>query len=389
VTVRRWGAAAAILVVGVLVVGAPTAAADHQAGHEPPPGPAKVAFAPDFPALTDAEWGFALGGFGGIERGAPVTRTPVIFVHGNNVDHADWYPVRDDFRAAGWTDQEMWALSYNGLGNNNGSSPARANPERDAEHAEMGGDGAARVTANDVNVADLHAFIRAVQDYTGIARVALVGHSLGVTVIRKTLLVHPELRPDLVAVVAIAGGNHGTSLCPPGSEGQVHGCDELARGSAWLDELNGPDGAHETYGPARWLTVYDGTGAGDVAYVGPDYADSPALRGADNRTFPGMDHNGLRLDPDVVAVYRGFLEDTDAAWPRGRPEPLPAAGPGDAPGGAPATPGPNEPTTAGAPADSAGRLPATGGGVGAAALATLLAAVSAPRRRRCAPNSPR
>ena len=32
---------------------------------------------------------------------------PVIFVHGNNVDHADWYVVRDDFRAAGWTDQEL------------------------------------------------------------------------------------------------------------------------------------------------------------------------------------------------------------------------------------------------------------------------------------------
>ena len=41
-------------------------------------------------------------------------------MHGNNVDAADWYVVRDDFRAAGWTDQEMYALSYNGLGGENG-----------------------------------------------------------------------------------------------------------------------------------------------------------------------------------------------------------------------------------------------------------------------------
>lgn len=349
--------------VGLLVcwtVAAPPAMASHQSGHTEPQGPAKVRFAGDFPELLDSEWGFVIGGFGGIERGAPLHHVPVVFVHGNNVDHADWYPVRDDFLAAGWTDQELWALSYNGLGGNNGSTPVRGNPERDAEHTEMGWDGTTRVTANDVNVPDLVAFIEAVLDYTGAERFSIVGHSLGVTIARKAMLVRPDLAARVDAVVAIAGANHGTTFCPPGSEGQVHSCDEIAAGTPWLEELNGPDGSLETYGDIRWLTIYDGSGAGDVAYVGPDYADSPTLRGADNRAFEGMDHNGLRLAPEIVAEYREFLEQgtltTSAPSP---PEPTVV-----------------DDTLADRPAptdDGAARLPATGSGLAIMAIALPLA----------------
>ncbi|MBC7375435.1 MAG: alpha/beta fold hydrolase, partial [Frankiales bacterium] len=203
-----------------------------------PQGPAAVRFAPDVPAVMDAEWGWQVGGFGGVRRKAPLRHVPVIFVHGNNVDAADWYPVRAAFRAAGWSDQELWALSYNGLGGSNGTALRTANPERDAEHRAMGKDAATYVTEDDVNVKDLAAFIATVQRYTGSQRFMLVGHSLGVTLARETLRVQPGLRPDLVAFVGIAGGNHGTSLCPPGSEGNVVSCDEIAAGTAWLARLN-------------------------------------------------------------------------------------------------------------------------------------------------------
>lgn len=299
-----------ILVVAALA-GTGTAAADHAGGHSEPLGPAKVRFPADFPALKDHEWGFALGGFGGTRRGEAPGHVPVIFVHGNNVDHGDWYPVRDDFRAAGWSDQALWALSYNGLGANNGTALFRDNPERDAEHAEMGSDGVARVTSNDVNVPDLYDFVLAVRAYTGSRKFSLVSHSLGVTLARKMLKVHPELRADLVAFVGIAGGNHGTSFCPPGSEEQLNSCDEIAADTPWLADLNGADGGDETYGPARWLTVYDGSGAGDPAFAG-SYAQSPRLEGADNREFPYTYHNDLRLDPAIVAEYRVFLEQAEA-----------------------------------------------------------------------------
>jgi pimeloyl-ACP methyl ester carboxylesterase len=288
---------------------APAARAEEYRGE--PQGPAKVRFGPGFPALADSEWRFRIGGFGGVRRHAPLRHVPVVFVHGNNVDHADWYPVRDAFRKAGWTDQELWALSYNGLGGNNGTALHTANPERDAEHREMGWDGITRVTSNDVNVPDLYAFVRAVQAYTGSKRFSLVAHSLGVTLARKTLKVHPSLRRDLVAFVGIAGANDGTAFCPEGSQGQVASCDEIAAGSPWLAALNGPGGSDETYGPARWLTVYDGTGVGDPGYAGPAYAESPALEGATNTTFPYTYHNDLRLDPAIVAYYREFLESAE------------------------------------------------------------------------------
>jgi triacylglycerol esterase/lipase EstA (alpha/beta hydrolase family) len=297
-----------------------TSPAAAEPEHVAPQGPAKVAFGPGFPHLVDHEWGFALGGFGGTGAGAPRQHFPVIFVHGNNVDAADWYVVRDDFRAAGWTDQELYALSYNGLGGENGTATMRTQPERDQEHVAMGWDGNTRITNNTVNVPDLYDFIRAVQAYTGSAKFSLVTHSLGVTLARKVLKDHPELRRDVVAFVGIAGGNHGTSFCPPGSEDQLVSCNEIAAGTPWLADLNGPDGADETFAGPKWLTVYDGGGAGDPAYAGPTYAASPQLRGADNRTYPGTYHNDLRIDPTIVAEYRVFLEQADAAA-RGLPAP--------------------------------------------------------------------
>jgi hypothetical protein len=300
-----------ILAVVLAALTAP-AHASHEVGHDRPQGPAAVRFPADFPVLADGEWDFRLGGWGGMRAGGARAHVPVIFVHGNNVDAADWYPVRDDFHAAGWTDQEMYALSYNGLGGSNGSALFRDNPERDAEHTSMGWDGMTRVTANDVNVPDLYAFIQAVRGYTGSPRFSIVAHSLGVTLARKTLKVYPSLRADLVAFVGIAGANDGTSFCPPGSEGHVHSCDEIAAGTQWLADLNGENGSDETYAPARWMTVFDGTGVGDPAYLGP-YARSPELVGADNREYPFAYHNDLRLDPAIVADYRAFLEAAEAA----------------------------------------------------------------------------
>lgn len=297
------------------LLASPGAQASHSGGHTPPQGPAKVRFAADFPALIDHEWDFAIGGFGGTARGAPLKHVPLIMVHGNNVDHADWYPVRDRFKQAGWTDQELWALSYNGLGAANGTAVATPNPERDDEHAEMGWDGSARVTSNDINVPDLYDFVLAVRAYTGSNKFSIVSHSLGVTLARQMLKRHPELRHDVVAFVAIAGANHGTSFCPEGSQGQLNSCDEIAAGTPWLANLNGTDASDETYPPARWLTVYDGTGAGDPAFEGPLYAQSPRLKGADNREFPGTYHNDLRMDPVIVSKYRAFIEAAEAAMP--------------------------------------------------------------------------
>jgi len=336
-------------VVALVVTTASGALAEPE--HQRPQGPAKVAFAPDFPHLVDHEWQFPLGGFGGIRRGAPLRHVPVVFVHGNTVDAADWYVVRDDFRAAGWTDQELFALSYNGLGSNNGFGVRRLQPERDQEHLAMGSD-SVTLTNDDGNVPDLVDFLTAVRAYTGSSKFVIIAHSLGVTLARKVLKVHPELRADLVAFVAIAGPNHGTSLCPPGSEGNVVSCNEIAAGTAWLAELDGPDGRDETYAPAQWLTISDGSGAGDPAYAGPPYADSPRLEGADNRTYPGRYHNDLRIDADIVAAYRAFVTRAELPYLAALGAVVPPAVAGAAGGVTP------RPVVAGS---RSSRLPATGG----------------------------
>lgn len=315
----------AAMIVALLSLSA-LAHAESLAGHVKPFGPAKVRFAKDFPKLKDTEWSFPLGGFGGIRKGYPLKHVPVIFIHGNNVDHADWYLVRDDFRKAGWSMQELWGLSYNGLGNDEGNTVSRDNIEGKAEHAEMKGDGIGRIANNDISaVPDLYQFIMAVRAYTGSKKFTLVSHSLGVTVARKTLKAHRELRKDLVAFVGIAGGNHGTSLCPPGTETLVYACDEVAANTPWLAALNGgpggpggPGGTDETYPPGKWMTIYDGSGVWDAAFAGT-YAESPVLNGADNRKFPMTNHNALRVGESFVALYRDFIQKAEMPYRRGLP----------------------------------------------------------------------
>jgi pimeloyl-ACP methyl ester carboxylesterase len=170
----------------------------------------------------------------------------------------------------------------------------KANPQA----LDNGGHGA----ANDVNVPDLIAFVRAVMAYTGSKQVQIVAHSLGVTIVRKMLYAHPDLRRNVVAAVMIAGANHGTTVCR-GLETSYYGCDEIAPGTTWLAQLNA---AGEAPGPTCWMSVYDGA-TGDPFFVGPD-ATSPHLDGAYNLTFPGFYHNDLRVDPRPVAAYSAFLK---------------------------------------------------------------------------------
>jgi len=244
-------------------------------------------------------------------------RTPVIFVHGNVVDAGDWYPALPVFAELGYTMCELWGLSYNGVGSNNGGAYFTRNATASSERGDAGN--SARITNNELNVPDLAAFIKAVLAYTRAKRFSLVSHSLGVTLARFTLKRHPELLEDLEAFVGIAGGNDGTTLCRgnepllgAGLGTYLMSCDEITPDmpgvydNQWLDELNAGD---ETPGDARYMTVSDGSGAGDIAFLGPD-APSPLLEGALNCTFEGASHNDLRLDPVIASVYAAFVAGT-------------------------------------------------------------------------------
>jgi pimeloyl-ACP methyl ester carboxylesterase len=275
------------LVLALLVLGAPAAQAGHAGGHcRPAEAPAD--FASGFPDLLDAEWGYRLGGWGGEREGRAPARHAVVFVHGNGRDASDWdepgQSVRARFRTAGYGPYDLWALSYNG----------------------KGGDAfTACRTDNTRNVPDLAAFLQAVLAYTGAPRVDVVAHSLGVTLTRATLKAHPALAGRIRAFVAIAGPNHGTPLCLGWGARQVS-CDELAPGSRFLRDLNGPEGLGEAPAGIRTLVVASADGS-DTFYPGP-WASSPHLRGAQVLLLPRLGHDALRVAEAAVAGYLAFLQ---------------------------------------------------------------------------------
>jgi MYXO-CTERM domain-containing protein len=301
--------------------GSPVCGPSQAAADEPQIGrndmgsryPAPIYFAPDFPVFADSDVNTtlgAVGGFGGIRKGAPLHHTPVIFVHGNQADAQNWLDTMLQFQQqAGYTMQEMYALSYNGLGNYYAGAPEQLTPSsldqayitQNSNVLANGGHGA----GNEDNVPDLCRFVEEVQWYTGSRQVDIVAHSLGVTIARRLMQIYPSLAKDVTAFVGVAGGNHGTTVCT-GLSTSYYGCDEIAPNAEWLAKLNA---GGETYAPTRWMTVYNGA-EGDP-FFGPTLEQSPTLAGADNRQFHGTVHgdyhNDLRVDPPEVDTYVAFV----------------------------------------------------------------------------------
>jgi pimeloyl-ACP methyl ester carboxylesterase len=284
-----------------------------QTGNSTPPQ-APSYFAKDFPKIEDSRLKVPVGGFGGLHKHAALHHTPVIFIHGNQADAQNWLsPMLQFQRLAGYSMQEMYAISYNGLGNFYAGAPAQPLTTPDQDYVQQnpnalanGGHGA----ANEDEIPDVCRFIQAVMAYTGSLKVDIVTHSLGVTIVRKLLVYYPSLRNDVTAFVAIAGGNHGTSVCR-GIQDSYYGCNEIAPDTPWLADLNKHG---ETPGPTKWMTVYDGS-AGDPFFDPPYDEGSPALAGALNKTYAGAYHNDLRVDPTEVDDYLAFLLQHGQAGP--------------------------------------------------------------------------
>ena len=222
------------------------------------PPPALRDFAADFTPPISNETGIPVSGFGGKDGGG-VSHVPVIFVHGNTVGPDYWLPMRAAFKAAGYTDDELWAVGY-------GWESTRA-----LDNATL-------------SAVTLERFVAAVQDYLGkksghrVERFDVVSHSLGVTVAREWLR-QANRTHSVRAFVGIAGANHGVWTSGPDTRGQNRVVSfELYPGSPWLAQLNA---AGETPGPTHYFTLYDGGGWADVLFPKPTQ-DSSALAGATN-----------------------------------------------------------------------------------------------------------
>jgi pimeloyl-ACP methyl ester carboxylesterase len=287
------------------------AAAAHKVAHCKPLA-ADVGFAPDFPRLQDQEWDYPVGGWGGISKGHVLQHRPVLFIHGNTRDANDWdepgQSVKQRFLDAGYSMQELWAISYNGKSTRLASSPSQC-----ATNAQG-------------NLPDVAAFVEAVGKYTGAPKLDIVAHSLGVVLARKVMAEYPHLSRLIERFVAIAGPNHGTTVCRRAwliwliGWKEFMGCDEITPGSPWLRSLNGSRGEKEARGPTKYLTIYEGTGMDRFylpwlffLHIGDQ--DSPALQGAQNHTLPGLTHDELRFHPAATSLYLGFVQQNNASSP--------------------------------------------------------------------------
>src|SRR5215211_1159182 len=165
---------------------------------------AGTTFPPGFPTILDASLGTPVIGFGGA---GPVTRTPVILLHGNNDTpyptacnpFGDVQALADHLLANGYASSEVWALGYQG-------------DQCDLLADQTRRSGPAHTTL--ANVPDLRAFVHAVLRFTGAKRVDIVGHSLGGTLAREWL--RQDHAHHLVRhLVTIDSPNHGIVNCSP------------------------------------------------------------------------------------------------------------------------------------------------------------------------------
>ncbi|HEX4873113.1 MAG TPA: chitobiase/beta-hexosaminidase C-terminal domain-containing protein [Nevskiaceae bacterium] len=260
--------------------------------------PALRDFPPGYTPPYSSETEQPMPGFGG---SGPLTQTPILFVHGNTVSARYWLPARRHWLEQGVPSSALWALGY-------------------------GWDNVRYFDSADLSVESLDRMVTSVLEHLSrengrtVHQLDLIGHSLGVTLVRQWLK-QTNSWHKVRNFIGAAGANDGVWTASADSRGQNRGVAfELHPGSPWLAQLNR---GGETPGPTRYLTLYDGTGWGDVLFP-PGFEDSSALEGADNLAYNRVhgthfDHLELPRVPETL--------DAMLAWLREAPEPLPQASP--------------------------------------------------------------
>jgi pimeloyl-ACP methyl ester carboxylesterase len=231
-TMKKLFAATALLVTAVFAQAAGTVGTTFPAG---------------FPVIEDASLGKPVIGFGAT---GPVSRVPVIFLHGNNDTpyatacnpYGRMQALAQHLADNGYATSELWGLGYQG------------------DQCDLAADQTRRSSiahTNQANVPDLRRFVRAVLAFTGASQVDIVGHSLGVTLAREWIRqdgAHAQVR----RLVAIDGPNRGIINCSPspanfwqlpslgGFTPASEVCQELGSpDTPFLQRLNGRGGSEE------------------------------------------------------------------------------------------------------------------------------------------------
>lgn len=250
-----------------------------------------------FPVIEDASLQKPVIGFG---AAGAATRTPVIFLHGNNdtpfptacSPYGNARAFAQHLADNGWAVQELWGLGYQG------------------DQCDLGTSQTFRsriAHTNQANVPDLRRFVAAVLASTGATQVDIVAHSLGVTLAREWMR-QDRAYAQVRRLVAVDGPNHGIINCSPDPANYFQApeaggftpdsavCEELGSpNTPFLQRLNGPGGSGETAGPTKVLVVRN-TDASFVYLPVPDGAIFPV---------PAIDSYGVPTDFSGSALLKG------------------------------------------------------------------------------------
>ncbi|MEU7552168.1 hypothetical protein AB0B01_07380 [Streptomyces sp. NPDC044571] len=111
----------------------------------------------------------------------PSAHRPVVLIHGYNADPGVWGALREDLRAAGYADSELFSWGYD-----------------------------THQSVNEVLAGQLGAYVDQVRRQTGADRVDLVWHSFG-SLVGRWYLKFGGGTASVAHWVSLAGPNHGTS----------------------------------------------------------------------------------------------------------------------------------------------------------------------------------
>jgi len=252
----------------------------------------------DFPVIEDTSLAQPVIGFG---AAGAVSRTPVIFLHGNNDTpfptacnpYGRMQALAQYLADNGYATSELWGLGYQG------------------DQCDLLADQTLRsriAHTNAANVPDLRRFVRAVLAYTGAREVDIVAHSLGVTLAREWMR-QDNANPSVRRLVAIDGPNHGIINCSPSPANYWQApdsggftpdsavCQELGSPhTPFLQLLNGRGGENE--GPTRVLVIRNA----DTSFVYFPLQDGFIA------PVPAIDSYGQPTDFSLSARLRGALE---------------------------------------------------------------------------------
>ena len=296
-------------------------------------GSAPVTAAPKlgttFPAGFEVPVDFSLKkpviGFGSNEGN--VTRTPVIFLHGNNDTpyphecnhgYGKIHSLAQHLADNGYSPKELWGLGDQG------------------DQCDLRQDQSIRASVSHstvANVPDLRAFVDSVLRFTGAKQVDIVGHSLGGVVPREWMR-QDNAYGKVRRLVTIDSPHHGIINCSPsplnyyvsiGFNPDSAVCQEYGSDKTpLLTALNADD---ETPGPTEYLSirnadtsfvyfskqdgVFPPVPAQDRTGKPHDFSTSARLDGAENVDVSGQGQH----DETLLAAHLGILDSTDV-WDR-------------------------------------------------------------------------